>query len=92
MGIADAYPFVLTAEVLRKLHFVHDVVEFWNASPGVASECVARWNAELDRVAADTAPPPLGATLPSARDAIAPAIRRQMNASTGAPQQGTGPR
>jgi hypothetical protein len=47
MGQMDAYPFVLTKTVIRKLRFVHDVVENWNASERIRAGVIARWETEL---------------------------------------------
>jgi hypothetical protein len=70
MGHTDAYPFVLTPDVVRKLRFVHDVVEFWNAPSDVTRAVIEQWNEELSRSAEESMPAPLSSTLPSAKDAV----------------------
>jgi hypothetical protein len=47
MGLLDPYPFVLSNEVLRKLRFVHDVVEHANAELAIREELSSRWLKEL---------------------------------------------
>lgn len=43
MGLIDPYPFVLSADVIEKLRFVHDVIEHANASEQIQREVAARW-------------------------------------------------
>lgn len=45
MGLPDAYPFVLTPAVLRKLQFVHDVIESARGDAGVIATTAGRWSA-----------------------------------------------
>jgi len=44
MGLVDLYPFTLTVDVIRKLRFVHEVVESSRAKPAVLEELARRWN------------------------------------------------
>ena len=55
MGRPDAYPFVLSRDAIRKLHFVHDVIEHVGGEGREAdgghqgrSRAMARWEKELD--------------------------------------------
>jgi hypothetical protein len=43
MGQVDPYPFVLKREAIRKLRFVHDVVEHWAHDDAVLDEVLTRW-------------------------------------------------
>jgi hypothetical protein len=43
MGLIDPYPFVLCAEVMEKLRFVHDVVRHWDARAELRGQIVAGW-------------------------------------------------
>jgi len=47
MGLIDPYPFVLSSDVIEKLRFVHDVVEYASADATVQAEMAERWNARL---------------------------------------------
>ena len=43
MGLIDPYPFVLSADVIEKLRFVHDVIEYANASEAIQTQVAAQW-------------------------------------------------
>ncbi|MEY4508523.1 MAG: hypothetical protein RLZZ450_645 [Pseudomonadota bacterium] len=43
MGIVDPYPFVLSADVIEKLRFVHDIIEYVDASVEIQQELASRW-------------------------------------------------
>jgi hypothetical protein len=43
MGIVDPYPFVLTPEIVRKINFVHDLIEHWDADDATRGSVLARW-------------------------------------------------
>jgi hypothetical protein len=43
MGLIDPYPFVLCADVIEKLRFVHDVVRHWNSSVDKRNNIIAAW-------------------------------------------------
>ena len=43
MGLIDPYPFVLSATVIEKLRFVHDVVSLWNASERAQNKRIETW-------------------------------------------------
>jgi hypothetical protein len=43
MGTVDPYPFVLTPEIIRKIHFVHDLIENWDADDATRADVLARW-------------------------------------------------
>jgi hypothetical protein len=43
MGLIDPYPFVLCAEVMEKLRFVHDVVRHWDSRAELRSQIIAGW-------------------------------------------------
>ena len=47
MGLIDPYPFVLSTDVIEKLRFVHDVIEYSSASKQVQEELATRWKARL---------------------------------------------
>jgi hypothetical protein len=47
MGLIDPYPFVLSADVIEKLRFVHDVIECAHADASMQVELAERWNARL---------------------------------------------
>jgi hypothetical protein len=67
MGLFDPYPFVLSDMAISKLRFVHDVVEYWNASPKALARALARWPAAEE-------PESQPETSPSADDASPPAV------------------
>jgi hypothetical protein len=56
MGLIDPYPFVLCANVIKKLRFVHDVVSLWDANEKRQSRCIARWLKENPASPPHTAP------------------------------------
>lgn len=57
MGLVDPYPFVLCADVIEKLRFVHDVVNLWAAPERRQSRCIARWlKRQPERPAASAQP------------------------------------
>ena len=43
MGFADPYPFVLSESAVKKLRFVHEVIEHWNAIPRALDVVLSRW-------------------------------------------------
>jgi len=47
MGIIDPYPFVLSADVIEKLRFIHDVIECVNASAKLQEQMAERWSSRL---------------------------------------------
>jgi hypothetical protein len=55
MGIVDPYPFVLTPEIVRKVQFVHDLIENWNADEVTIQRVLSRWAIDdQGRLSADT--------------------------------------
>jgi hypothetical protein len=52
MGVNDPYPFVLTAEITRKIQFVHDLVQNWNADAALQDAALARWKPVEQPIAA----------------------------------------
>src|SRR5206468_1843031 len=43
MGLIDPYPFVLCAEVMEKLRFVHDLVRHWDSRAELRGQIIASW-------------------------------------------------
>jgi hypothetical protein len=66
MGIVDPYPFILTPEIVRKIHFVHDLIANWNADDVTRGITLARWRPDAD-----------GVLPPSSFDVLVPVTQRQ---------------
>jgi hypothetical protein len=74
MGLIDPYPFVLCAEVIKKLHFVHDVVSHWDDDEKMQAKIIAAWLKDNPAPpAVIQAPPADAAPAPDASMAPAPA-------------------
>lgn len=77
MGLVDPYPFVLSDAAIKKLRFVHEVIEHWNASEQVLARVLANWPAAVDpppqETTATEAPAPIASEETAAPPAGAPA-------------------
>ena len=58
MGLIDPYPFVLCADVITKLRFVHTVVSYWDATERDQRKVIARWLRENPALPVQSQPQP----------------------------------